>query len=63
MKNIFLERYVWIDPPSGWKYGFPALWDKEQQSDIKQFLIQKGYPEKDVEFASRYMRMWLPNEE
>jgi hypothetical protein len=46
-----------IDPPSGWKYGFP----KELPDDIKDFkqwLIDNGYPESEVDFAMKYCRMW-----
>ena len=51
-----------VDPPSGWMYGFPALWDKEQYPEVEEFLRAKGYPEKDIDFACSYMRMWLPQE-
>jgi len=44
-------------------YGFPALWDKVLYPDFKEFLKIKKYPEKDIEFACRYCRMWLPDEE
>lgn len=36
-----------VDPPSGWRYGFPA----PLQEDYKQQLIDVGYPQKDIEFA------------
>lgn len=47
-----------IDPPSGWKYGFPALYDESKHGSIKEFLISKGYPLKDIEFALSYIRCW-----
>jgi hypothetical protein len=46
-----------IDPPNGWKYGFP----KELPSDVKDvkaWLIKEGYPEKDIIFATENCRMW-----
>lgn len=36
-----------VDPPSGWRYGFPA----PLQEDYRQQLIDAGYPQKDIEFA------------
>ena len=48
-----------IDPPSGWKYGFP----KEIPEDVEnttQWLIDNGYPKKlIVDFGgSFYVRGW-----
>ena len=51
-----------VDPPSGWQYGFPALWDKAEYPKVEDFLRAKGYPEDQIEFAMSYMRMWLPQE-
>ena len=50
MKNIM------VDPPSGWRYGFPKLWNGEEQLDL--FLANHGYPSHEIEFALNYMRMW-----
>lgn len=49
---------MWIDPPSGWKYGFPMIYDNEADGPCDDFLRSKGYPEKDIEFAMSYMRCW-----
>jgi hypothetical protein len=46
---------VEIDPPEGWKYGFPKEWDWETPWDI--MLRLAGYPEKDIPFALKYMRV------
>ena len=45
-----------VDPPSGWKYGFP----KELKPGVKMedLLRESGYPEKDIEFACKYYRYW-----
>jgi hypothetical protein len=52
---------TWVDPPSGWKYGFPKLWDR--QVEFEQWLIDNGYPEKDIELACNYSRYWLDDSE
>ena len=39
---------VMVDPPSGWLYGFPKVWDKVQHPDLTQWLIDNGYPEKEA---------------
>ena len=46
-----------IDPPSGWKYGFPKELPEDVE-DIKQWLIDNGYPEKDIDENIKYCRMW-----
>jgi len=47
-----------VDPPSGWLYGFPAVWDKEKYPEIADFFRSKGYPERDIDFACSYCRCW-----
>jgi hypothetical protein len=47
---------VWIDPPYGWQYGFPKLYDKKVP--LQQWLIDNGYPEHDTDFAMQYIRTW-----
>jgi hypothetical protein len=48
-----------IDPPEGWRYGFP----KEIPEDVdntRKWLIENGYPEKEIEALGDYffVRGW-----
>ena len=48
-----------IDPPSGWKYGFP----KELPDDIEdtmKWLVENGYPQKEIDACGErfYCRHW-----
>jgi len=43
-----------VDPPSGWRHGFPA----PLQADYKQQLITAGYPKKVLGFAIKHSRYW-----
>lgn len=52
---------VWVDPPSGWKYGFPCIWDDEEYSELEDLYDAKGYPESLREHA--WIRMWPVSEE
>lgn len=61
--DIVMAKRIMVDPPSGWMYGFPALWDKTKYDTLALFLRAKGYPEKDIDFACSYMRMWLPTDD
>ncbi len=50
-----MKTKIYIDPPSGWKYGFPRELP-EDVADLRQWLLDYGYPEKDVELALKYSR-------
>jgi hypothetical protein len=45
---------LFIDPPSGWKYGFPKpapLNLREMEaSDLSNWLVQNGYPLREVQY-------------
>ena len=47
-----------IDPPTGWRYGFPRAYNAERDGPMRDFLLANGYPERDVDFALEHMRMW-----
>ena len=47
-----------IDPPEGWRYGFPRLYVGAKDGTMREFLLNHGYPLKDVDFALQYMRCW-----
>lgn len=41
-----------VDPPSGWKYGFPAPLEEDYEAQLRK----AGYPEKDIPLALRHSR-------
>lgn len=47
----------WVDPPEGWRYGFPKVWDKEAHPDWEAWLKQAGYPADQIAELP-YVRMW-----
>ena len=54
----------WIDPPSGWKYGFP----KPIPDDVVNFedwLVSEGYPRAEIEKMGDYFfcRQWESEDE
>lgn len=49
-----MTKYL-IDPPSGWRYGFPKELP-ENVTDLRQWLIDNGYPETQVDFGMKYCR-------
>jgi hypothetical protein len=51
---------LWVDPPEGWRYGFPKIWDGSKDPDVDTWMRQAGYPDEVRESYGKhfYMRMW-----
>jgi hypothetical protein len=45
---------LFIDPPSGWKYGFPkeapSNFREMESDDLTNWLVENGYPIEEVEY-------------
>ena len=52
-----------IDPPSGWKYGFPKE-IPEHVDDTTKWLLENGYPEYEVKKMGDYffVRGWYEDD-
>lgn len=44
----------WVDPPEGWRWGFPKVWDEEVDGTMEEFLKKNNYPDVDAS----WIRMW-----
>lgn len=51
------KEVTYVDPPHGWAYDFPKILP-DNVTDFRKWLIENNYPEKDVDFAMKYCRMW-----
>jgi hypothetical protein len=40
---------VWVDPPSGWRYGFPKQAPYPLPDNMTDWIIDQGYPRAEVE--------------
>lgn len=38
-----------VDPPSGWKYGFPKPVPDDRRHDIIAWLVEEGYPRRIID--------------
>ena len=38
------SNMIWVDPPEGWKYGFPAIYDPDTDGQLSDWVVRKGYP-------------------
>ena len=49
----------WIDPPSGWRYGFPKIMP-DGVTDIHKWLVENGYPQEEIDKMGEhfYCRYW-----
>ena len=61
--QIQLHKGIWVDPPSGWQYDFPKIWNGE--GDFNEWLVKNGYPKKIIEEMGEhfYVRSWYAVEE
>ena len=50
----------WIDPPSGWKYGFPKI-IPDDVDDTEKWLLENGYPQAEIDACGKhfYVRTWF----
>lgn len=59
--NNMTTKVMMCDPPSGWMYGFPKPIPEDRRNDVRNWLIEEGYPEKQIESYGEhfYCRYWL----
>ena len=59
-------KKVWVDPPSGWKYGFPRVYDRlVDGEDLYAWMVAQGYPQAEIDRMGDYffVRSWSADEE
>lgn len=50
----------WYDPPEGWRYGFPKLYQpRHQRENLAETLVRDGYPRKLAKKAAKHCRFWF----
>ena len=52
------KNRIWIDPPEGWRYGFPKLYDPACGKPVYLWLREEGYP-----LNPDYIRQWFEDME
>jgi len=43
-----------IDPPGGWKWGFPKPIPDDQMDRIEEWLVENGYPKSEILMFTKY---------
>ena len=56
---------IMIDPPEGWKYGFPKAYDPDTNVPILEWLVHEGYPQQIIDSYGDhfYTRKWEAGED
>jgi len=52
-----MKRFVtMIDPPAGWKYGFPKPLPKQFDTyeELEAWLLSEGYPKREIELCGNH---------
>ena len=54
------KKVIIIDPPSGWKYGFPKVIPNDRMEDTEVWLVEQGYPQSLIDKLGEYFscRYW-----
>lgn len=54
------DKPLWCDPPSGWKYGFPKIYDKSKDGNFYEWIVNEGYPQEEIDRykGEFYCRWW-----
>jgi hypothetical protein len=49
-----------IDPPAGWRYGFPKVYDNDPaKQSLPDWLLANGYPQKEIDNSgAKYCRFY-----
>lgn len=57
------QHKLMVDPPAGWRYGFPKAYPKEKvgsNEELNEWLLANGYPQKEIDSCGDYfpVRFW-----
>lgn len=48
------------DPPDGWRYGFPKVYQPLPNETLAETLVRDGYPARDATFGATFCRFIGP---
>jgi hypothetical protein len=60
-----MSKRLVIDPPSGWRYGFPKVIPDPKPEDMTEWLVENGYPRAEIDKMGEhfYCRYWETDED
>lgn len=51
------------DPPSGWRYGFPKLYEPLAGESLTETLLRDGYPQREIDDGAKHCRFFGSEQE
>lgn len=59
-----MAKVTYVDPPAGWKYGFPKVVPNERKNDMMAWLVEQGYPQEEIDACGEhfYCKYWEQEE-
>jgi hypothetical protein len=48
---------IYIDPPEGYLYGFPKIYDPAKDGTVRQWLVKEGYPAERINQAGTNLQV------
>ena len=69
MSQKKIKTKIWIDPPSGWRWGFPKSISSEDYAkegfSVNSWIVKMGYPQSEIDKLGEhfYYRGWETNED
>jgi len=59
-----MARVLIVDPPEGWKYGFPRIHDWNPKEETREeWFLRNGYPQRLIDQGIlKYCRFWEAEE-
>lgn len=60
MTEVKKKTVLMVDPPSGWRYGFPMPVPDPRPDNMIEWLKEMGYPQKEIDACGNYFycRYW-----
>ena len=59
-----MAKVRYVDPPNGWKYGFPKAIPEKEIPRAMQWIVEQGYPQELIdECAGFFYWRWWEQEE
>lgn len=50
-----LKEQLLVDPPGGWRYGFPKPIPEDRLADWKEWIYEQGYPRSENLWYTRWI--------
>ena len=55
---------LYVDPPDGWRFGFPKAVPQDREADLLNWIVEQGYPKPMIDwYGDKFpLRCWREEE-